>query len=221
MGELEGNKKKLPIRKQITDIVAEVNSMQEMYQRTESVVLKMEQSYAEIKKSCNSLTKKLEAAMKQLEELPDDASPEMADQIGESVVSIKTSAEKKTNELSKMKAQLEKASKMALEIGKTINQRKQTYDTLKPDYDKQVAQIDAEIAKKKAEVEELEKTVDDVLMKKYKSAKAKLNKPPLFELTGSSCKCCNMSLTGGGKKNTSNGLFGECENCGALLYTTK
>ena len=130
-------------------------------------------------------------------------------------------AEKKNAELEKIKKQLEKASKMAAEIGKNITQRKQTYDKLKPEYDKLVAEIDVKINAEKKSAGEIEKNVDAVLLRRYKSAESKLNRPPLFELTGDSCRGCNMSISNIVKKKAASEIFVECENCGALLYTAE
>ena len=60
IADYEGEKKKLPIRKQISDIINEVNSMQEMYSRTEEVVEKIEQNFSDMQKQYSQYTKKIE-----------------------------------------------------------------------------------------------------------------------------------------------------------------
>lgn len=217
----ESEKKKLPVRKQLSEIVAEVNSMQDMYSRTESVVVKIEQDCGELKKLYDQCLKKYDSAQKKLTEVNDDTPMEEIDQLISGISSVRHCAEKKNAELEKMKKQLEKASKMATEIGKNISQRKLTYDKLKPEYDKLVAEIDVKIDAEKHSVDELEKNVDAVLLKRYRSAKSKLNRPPLFELTGGSCRGCNMAISNIVKKKAASEIFVECENCGALLYTAE
>lgn len=218
IADFENEKKKLPIRKQISEIINDVNSMQDMYSRTEGVVTKIEQNCEDIKKSYEQYIEKYNTAQKRYEALGDDAPMEELEAILSGITSVRQSAEKKNAELSKMKQQLEKASKMATEIGKTINQRKQSYDKLKPEYDRLVSEIDVKINEEKASVKEIEKDVDEALMRRYKTAKSKLNRPPLFELTGNSCKGCNMSISNIVKKRVSTEIFVECENCGGLLY---
>lgn len=215
---IESEKKKLPIRKQIGEIVADVNKMQEMYSRTEAAVLQIEQKYEELKKLSASYEKKLDTVKKKFDEINDESSTEEVEKLISTVNSVRQSSEKNANELSKMKQQLEKASKMASDIAKTISQRKQSYDQLKPEYDKAVAEIDERVNTEKAKAAELEKGADEQLLKRYKAARAKCNRPPLFEVTGESCRCCNMGLSNIVKKKVTQDIFTECENCGALLY---
>ena len=214
----EDEKKKLPVRKQLSEIIADVNSMQDMYSRTESVVAKMEQNCNELKKLYEQCLKKYDSVQKKFEAVSDDTPTEEIEQMLSGIASVRHSAEKKNAELAKIKQQLEKASKMATEIGKNINQRKQVYDKLKPEYDKLVAEIDEKINNEKISAKEIEKDVDEGLLKRYKSAESKLNRPPLFELRGSSCRGCNMAISNVVKKKVASEVFVECENCGALLY---
>lgn len=216
--EIDGEKKKLPIRKQIADIVADVNKMKEMYSRTEAAVLQIEQKYEELKKTTVSCEKKLESVKKKLDEINDESSLEDVEKLLSSVSSARQSAEKNSSELAKLKQQLEKASKMAADIADKITQCKQSYDQLKPEYDKLVADIDARVNTEKEKATELAKGVDEALLKRYNNAKAKCNRPPLFKVTGDGCRCCNMEISNVVKKKVAQDLFAECENCGALLY---
>lgn len=217
----ENEKKKLPVRKQLSEIIAEVNSMQDMYSRTENVVVKMERDCGELEKLYEQCLKKYDSVQKKFTEVGDDAPMNEIEQMMSGITSVRHCAEKKNAELEKIKKQLEKASKMAAEIGKNITQRKQTYDKLKPEYDKLVAEIDVKINAEKKSAGEIEKKVDAVLLRRYKSAESKLNRPPLFELTGDSCRGCNMSISNIVKKKAASEIFVECENCGALLYTAE
>lgn len=217
--DYENEKKRLPVRKQLTEIVTEVKSMQDMYSRTESAVIKIEQDCDELNKVYEQCLKKYDSAQKKFAEINDATPAEELDRIISGISSVKHCAEKKNAELEKMKKQLEKASKVAAEIGKNIAQRKLAFDKLKPECDKLVAEIDVKIDAEKHSVAEIEKGVDSILLKKYRSAKSKLNRPPLFELTGNSCRGCNMAISNIVKKKAVSEIFVECENCGALLYT--
>ncbi len=214
----ESEKKKLPIRKQLSEIINEVNSMQSMYTRTEDIVKKMEGDCEELRQTYEQCLKKYESAQKKFSELDDEAPMEEIDKIISTISSVRRSAEKKAGELAKIKQNLEKASKMATEIGKSMSAKKEAYDTIKPEYDKLAAQIDEKIAKEKEIIAQIEKDVNEPVLKRYKSARSKLNKPPLYELGGTSCRCCNMSLSNVVKKKAASEMFAECENCGALLY---
>ena len=214
----EEDKKKMPVRKQLSEIIADVNSMQEMYAKTESVVIKIEKNCEEIKRSYEQQTKRFEDLRSKLEKITDEASVTEVENLLSEIANIRQFAEKKEAEFMKMKQQLEKASKMATDIGKTINQRKQTYDQIKPEYDKLASEIDTKINEQKALVKEKEVKVDESLLKRYRAAKSKLNRAPLFELKGNTCKGCNMSISNMMKKKVSSDVFVECENCGGLLY---
>ncbi len=214
----ESEKKKLPIRKQLSEIINEVNSMQSMYTRTEEVVKKMEENCDQMREAYEQCLKKYESAQKKFEELDDETSMEELEKIISTVASVRRSVEKKAADLAKIKQSLEKASKMATDIGKNITSKKEAYDKIKPEYDKLAAEIDEKIAEEKKGIAEIEKGVDEPILKRYKSARSKLNRPPLFELSGTSCRACNMSLSNVVKKKAASEMFAECENCGALLY---
>lgn len=218
IADLESEKKRLPIRKQISEIVSDANSLQEVYTRTEGHVEKVENDIAELQKQYAQYVKKLESAEKRLEELSDDAPVADIDKIMSMVVSVRKSAEKRGAEITKMKQTLAKAAKMASEIGKSIIQKRKAYDELKPEYDKLVSEIDGKIKEQQGDISEIEKNVESAYLKRYKSAHAKLNKPPLYELASGSCRCCNMAISNIVKKKAGADIFVECENCGALLY---
>ncbi len=218
INSIEHDKRALPIRKTLSKIVADVNSLQEAYARAESVVLKIEQTCEALKKNCEINTKRLAADEKKLEEIGDTATPEEIDSLIADIVSFPQIEEKMAHELVTMKQQLEKASQMALEIGKSINQSKQEYDKIKPEYDRQTADSDAKIAELKAAIAELEPQVDKDLLARYRAAKAKINRSPLYELKTNSCRACNTPISANVKNKVASDIFVECEKCGALLY---
>ncbi len=221
INECEHEKRKLPTRKLLSEIISDVNSMQEVYAKAESLVNKIEQTYGALKKNCEVNSKRLVADEKKALELSDDAPIEELDRLIADIASFRKIEEKMSEELKTMKEQLEKASNVATEIGKKINQRKTEYDTIKPEYDKLVADIDVKIAEHQAAISQLEPQVDATVMKQYKAAKSKINKSPLYEIKSASCKNCGTAISDSVKKKASAELFVACEHCGALLYTRK
>ena len=218
INEHEHEKRKLPSRKLLSEIIADVNSMQEVYAKAESVVVKIEQTCEALKKNCEVNTKRLVADEKKISSMPDDTPLEEVERLIQDVASFKKIEARMSDELNTMKVQLDKASDIATEIGKKINLRKQEYDKVKPEYDKQVADIDAKIQTLQNEIAQLEKQVDAAILTRYKAAKAKINKSPLYEIKTQNCKQCGNPISANTKKKASSELFAECEHCGALLY---
>lgn len=218
INEHEHEKRKLPSRKLLSEIIADVNSMQEVYAKAESVVTKIEQTCEALKKNCEVNTKRLVADEKKISSMPDDTPLEEVERLILDVASFKKIEARMSEELNTMKVQLDKASEIATEIGKKINLRKQEYDKIKPEYDKQVADIDAKIQALQSDIAQLEKQVDAAILSRYKAAKTKLNKSPMYEIKGTNCKNCNHAYSSSVKRIASTDLFAECEHCGALLY---
>lgn len=217
INECEHEKRKLPSRKLLSEIIADVNSMQEVYSKAESVVNKIDQTYVALKKNCDLNIKRLNEDEKKVLELSDDTSLEEIDKLIAEITSFGNIEARMSEELKTMKQQLEKASSIATEIGKKINQRKLEYDKVKPEYDALVASIDAKIAEIQAAIAPLEAQVEPELLEKYKSAKAKINRSPMYEIKSTVCKCCGNAIDTSVKQKASKEIFAECA-CGALLY---
>lgn len=217
INECEHEKRKLPSRKLLSEIIADVNSMQEVYSKAESVVNKIDQTYVALKKNCDLNIKRLNEDEKKVLEISDDTSLEEIDKLIAEITSFGNVEARMSEELKTMKQQLEKASSIATEIGKKINQRKLEYDKVKPEYDALVASIDAKIAEIHAAIAPLEAQVEPELLEKYKSAKAKINRSPMYEIKSTVCKCCGNTIDVAVKQKASKEIFAECA-CGALLY---
>ncbi len=220
ISEYEHEKRKLPSRKLLSEIIADVNSMQEIYAKAESVVNKIEQTYVALKKNCDLNAKRLIEDEKKVLALSDDTPIEDVDKLIAEITSFCNVEARMSEELKTMKLQLEKASSIATEIGKKINQRKLEYDKVKPEYDSLVASIDAKITDIQPVISQLEAQVEPEILEKFKSARAKLNKSPMYEIKSTVCKCCGNTIDASIKQQASKELFAECP-CGALLYVRK
>lgn len=217
INEYEHEKRKLPSRKLLSEIIADVNSMQEVYSKAESVVNKIDQTYVALKKNCDLNAKRLSEDEKKVLDLPDDTSIEEIDKLIAEITSFANLESRMSEELKTMKQQLEKAASIAMEIGKKINQRKLEYDKIKPEYDALVASIDAKIADIQTATTPIEEQVEPEILEKYKSAKAKINRSPMYEIKSTVCKCCGNTIDTALKQKASKEIFAEC-SCGALLY---
>lgn len=220
INEYEHEKRKLPSRKLLSEIIADVNSMQEVYTKAESVVNKIEQTYIALKKNCDLNAKRLVDAEKKILSLNNDTPIEEVDKLIAEITSFGNVEARMSEELKTMKQQLEKASSIATEIGKKINQRKLEYDKVKPEYDSLVSSIDAKIADIQAAIAQIEAQVEPEILNTYKAAKAKVNKSPMYEIKSTICKCCGNPIDTAVKQKASKELFAEC-SCGALLYVRK
>ncbi len=216
---LEKEKKKLPIRKQLSEVISEVTQLKEKYTKTEEFVTKAEAACDTLKTTYQQYDKKIAGLQKDYGELSAQESVESLEKLLADVTALRHMADKKTQEIAKIKQQLDKGAKLAYEIGKSINQKKETYDTLKAEYDATVAKLDESVQEKMQQLKQVEKQIDADLVKRYYAAKAKLNRPPIYELVGTTCRGCNMSLSNAFAKKASQQLLSECENCGCLLYT--
>lgn len=217
INECEHEKRKLPSRKLLSEIIADVNSMQEVYSKAESVVNKIDQTYIALKKNCDLNAKRLIEDEKKVLELSDDATLEEIDKLIAEITSFGNVEARMSEELKTMKQQLEKASSIATEIGKKINQRKLEYDKVKPEYDSLVASINSKIAEIQAATAPIEEQVEPEILEKYKAAKAKINRSPMYEIKSTVCKCCGNAIDPAVKQKASKEIFAECA-CGALLY---
>lgn len=217
INECEHEKRKLPSRKLLSEIIADVNSMQEVYSKAESVVNKIDQTYLALKKNCDLNSKRLIEDEKKVLELPDDVKLDEIDKLIAEITSFANVEARMSEELKTMKQQLEKASSIATEIGKKINQRKLDYDKVKPEYDSQVTSFDEKIAEYQNVISQLEKQVEPDILEKYKSAKTKINRSPMYEIKSTICKCCGNPIDAQVKQKTQKEIFAECA-CGALLY---
>ena len=216
---LENQKKKLPIRKQLSDVISEVTQLSEKYAKTEEFTVKAEAAVATLKQTYQQYDKKIAALQNAFSTLSPDESIDQLEKLLSDVTALRHAAEKKLQEIAKLCQQLDKSTKLAQEIGKNINQKKETYVALKAEYDAAVKEVEASVQEKKKEMEKLEKDIDPDLLKRYKAARAKLNRPPIYELVGTTCRGCNMSLSNAFAKKASAAVLVECENCGCLLYT--
>lgn len=217
INECEHEKRKLPSRKLLSEIIADVNSMQEVYSKAESVVNKIDQTYLALKKNCDLNSKRLIEDEKKVLELPDDVKLDEIDKLIAEITSFANVEARMSEELKTMKQQLEKASSIATEIGKKINQRKLDYDKVKPEYDSQVTSFDEKIAEYQNVISQLEKQVEPDILEKYKSAKTKINRSPMYEIKSTICKCCGNPIDAQVKQKAQKEIFAECA-CGALLY---
>ena len=73
------------------------------------------------------------------------------------------------------------------------------------------------LAELKERAEKEAANVDAGLLERYREVKQHVT-PPIAQLNGNRCGCCNMSMPAAVMNEVGSGKLVECDNCGRILY---
>ncbi|MBE5816579.1 MAG: hypothetical protein E7315_02500 [Clostridiales bacterium] len=213
----EEEKKRLPVRRTISDLASEIKTLQEKYLQLEEWVTKTEAKATAYADELKQLTAKMDTLRVSYEALSDDEPIEKLTEIYNQIEAVHKAIEKRKGSLATALSQAEKTSKLAGELAKLISKKRSEYDELRPQYDALAAEIDVKIKAIRERYNAVAVQIEKPLMNKYEASRAK-HKRPLVEMSGGACRGCNMSLSSVEQHKVAASVVYACENCGHLLY---
>ena len=213
----EEEKKRLPIRRSISDLANEIKTLQEKYFQLEEWVTKTEAKAAAYAEELKQLTSKMDELRVSYEALSEDDPVEKLTDIYGQIETLHKAIEKKKGSIATTFSQAEKTAKLAGELAKLISKKRSEYDELRPQYDALASEIDVKIKAIRERYDAVAVQIEKPLMNKYKASRAK-HKKPLVEMSGGACRGCNMSLSSVEQHKVAASVIYACENCGHLLY---
>ena len=94
---------------------------------------------------------------------------------------------------------------------------RQDYAKMKTVYDKELAEVMARTEPLKKALEEVQATLPETLLSRYKAARQHANNA-IVPLENDRCSGCHMEIASAGLTRLKNQGIAECENCGRLVY---
>jgi len=120
-------------------------------------------------------------------------------------------------ELSRMRKDSDQRDRMQKDIRLRYARTKAEYDDLKKKYEIEFSRDKAKLAELKARAEAEGAHMDAQMMARYRSVKQHVT-PPMAQLNGNRCGCCNMSMPAAVMSEVGSGKIVECDNCGRILF---
>ena len=203
---------RVKLLKQRDFLLEQQNSIKRIERETVSVSDRLEAVRDEAKR----LQGLLDNLLKSIEENPPETIEEIEKQMA-AVQKLEDSLRHYEQELAKMRKDSEQRDRMQKDIRLRYARTKAEYDELKKNYEVEFNRDKAKLAELKARAEEEGANMDEVLMSRYRDVKQHVT-PPMAQLNGDRCGCCNMSMPAAVMNEVGSGKIVECDNCGRILF---
>ena len=158
----------------------------------------------------------LDNLLKSLEENPPETLEDIEKQVA-AAQKLEDSLQHYEQELNKMRKDSDQRDRLQKDIRLRYARTKAEYDELKKTYEVDFGRDKVKLAELKARAEKEAANVDAGLMGRYREVKQHVT-PPIAQLNGNRCGCCNMSMPAAVMNEVGSGKLVECDNCGRILY---
>lgn len=158
----------------------------------------------------------LDNLLKSLEENPPETLEEIEKQVA-AVQKLENSLQHYEQELNRMRKDSDQRDRLQKDIRLRYARTKAEYDTLKKNYEIEFGRDKVKLAELKARAEAEGKNMDAALMARYMEVKQHVT-PPMAQLNGNRCGCCNMSMPAAVLNEIGSGKIVECDNCGRIMF---
>ena len=152
----------------------------------------------------------------------EDNPPETLDEIEKQVAAVQRledSLQHYEQELNKMRKDSDQRDRLQKDIRLRYARTKAEYDELKKSYEVEFGRDKVKLAELKERAEKEAANVDASLLERYREVKQHVT-PPIAQLNGNRCGCCNMSMPAAVMNEVGSGKLVECDNCGRILYVS-
>lgn len=190
--------------------------LQNSVKRIESEIATMSDRLEAVRDEAKRLQGLLDTQLKAIEENPPETLEEIARQAA-AVQRLEDSLQHYEQELSKMRKDSEQRDRQQKDIRLRYARTKAEYDALKKSYEVEFGRDKVKLAELKARAEKEAANVDADLMARYHEVKQHVT-PPIAQLNGNRCGCCNMSMPAAVMNEVNSGKLVECDNCGRILF---
>ncbi len=163
--------------------------------------------------------KRLQGLLDNLLKSIEENQPETLEEIQKQVAAVQRledSLHHYEQELSKMRKDSEQRDRLQKDIRLRYARTKAEYDALKKSYEIEFGRDKVKLAELKARAEKEAANVDKAMLERYRTVKQHVT-PPMAQLNGDRCGCCNMSMPAAVLGEIASGKLVECDNCGRLL----
>ncbi len=161
----------------------------------------------------------LDNLLKSIEENPPQTLEEIQKQVA-AVQRLEDSLHHYEQELSKMRKDSDQRDRLQKDIRLRYARTKAEYDALKKNYEIEFNRDKVKLAELKARAEKEAANVDSKMLERYRTVKQHVT-PPMAQLNGDRCGCCNMSMPAAVMSEIASGKLVECDNCGRLLLVAE
>ncbi len=158
----------------------------------------------------------LDNLLKSLEENPPETLEEIEKQVA-AAQKLENSLQHYEQELNRMRKDSDQRDRLQKDIRLRYARTKAEYDALKKNYEVEFGRDKVKLAELKARAEAEGKNMDPALMARYAEVKQHVT-PPMAQLNGNRCGCCNMSMPAAVLNEIGSGKIVECDNCGRILF---
>ena len=203
---------RVKLLKQRDFLLEQQNSVKRIERETAAMADRLEA----VRDEANRLQGLLENQLKSIEENPPKSLEEIERQVA-AVQKLEDSLQHYEQELNKMRKDSDQRDRMQKDIRLRYARTKAEYDELKKTYEVEFSRDKVKLAELKARAEKEAANVDADLMSQYCEVKQHVT-PPIAQLNGDRCGCCNMSMPAAVMNEVKSGKLVECDNCGRILY---
>jgi len=192
--------------------------LQNNVKRIESETAAMSDRLEAVRDEAKRLQGLLDNLLKAIEENPPETLEEITKQAA-AVHKLEDSLQHYEQELSKMRKDSDQRDRQQKDIRLRYARTKAEYDALKKSYEVEFGRDKVKLAELKKRAEQEAAGVDAGLMERYREVKQHVT-PPIAQLNGNRCGCCNMSMPAAVMNEVGSGKLVECDNCGRILYVS-
>ena len=164
--------------------------------------------------------KRLQGLLDNLLESIEKNPPETLEEIEKQVAAaqkLEDSLQHYEQELNKMRKDSDQRDRLQKDIRLRYARTKAEYDELKKSYEVEFGRDKVKLAELKERADKEAAGVDAALLERYREVKQHVA-PPMAQLNGDRCGCCNMSMPAAVMNEVHAGKLVECDNCGRILY---
>lgn len=168
-----------------------------------------------VKKTYNDNIKSVDVINNRNLELSKDSDLDTLSEIAKTISSNLNILERKILQLS------EKLNSILVEFNQTKSRNKQAIDKYKYHkdlFEKEKASVQPDIERVKKELEEIEKTVPENLMSRYKKSRQDNVYPVFVKLNNKCCGGCSMELPALSLEKIKKDGYLECEHCRRIIF---
>ena len=164
--------------------------------------------------------KRLQSLLDNLLESIEKNPPETLEEIEKQVAAaqkLEDSLQHYEQELNKMRKDSDQRDRLQKDIRLRYARTKAEYDELKKSYEVEFGRDKVKLAELKERADKEAAGVEAALLERYREVKQHVT-PPIAQLNGDRCGCCNMSMPAAVMNEIKAGKLVECDNCGRILY---
>ena len=195
------------------------SKMQDYLRDSQAKLVKLEEQSEKLVKlqkkaveTYNEFVQKLETVIKENASTPAEVSAQM-----EKLNSFHAVCVKLEKDIESLRVSLERVSSDFDSIMKNSKTAKGNFEVYKNRFNEFKKSREPEIAELAAERDRLAKSIDSMLMEKYKQ-KVESKVPVFVPSTNNTCGGCRMEISGSKMKSLKENGIIECENCGRIIY---